>query len=228
MSLLGDTWSYYQDNQATVDAAIRTHVRISAISIALAAGIGLSLGIVCAKVGRLTSFLIVTIGNLGRTVPTFAVIALVGILYTFGPKPAVIGLVALGIPPILINTFTGVRDVDPATIEASRGMGLNGFQILTRVELPLALPLVFAGIRTSAVQIVATATLASLIGAGGLGDLVFAGVNNLQNDVLLVGAIPLALLALLAELLFAGAERLSTPRGLRIGRRLAIREGRTA
>src|SRR5262249_33423805 len=155
------------------------------------------------KVGRLTSFLIVTIGNLGRTVPTFAVIALVGILYTFGPKPAVIGLVALGIPPILINTFTGVRDVDPATIEASRGMGLNGFQVLMRVELPLALPLVFAGIRTSAVQIVATATLASLIGAGGLGDLVFAGVNNLQNDVLLVGAIPLALLALLAELLFA-------------------------
>src|SRR5215831_13075496 len=106
-------------------------------------------------------------------------------------------------------------------------MGLKGVQILTRVELPLALPLVFAGIRTSAVQIVATATLASLIGAGGLGDLVFAGVNNLQNDVLLVGAIPLALLALLAELLFAGAERLSTPKGLRIGRRLAIREGRT-
>src|SRR5262249_59215568 len=118
MSLLGDTWTYYQDNQAMVDAAIRTHVRISAISIALAAGIGLSLGIVCAKVGRLTSFLIVTIGNLGRTVPTFAVIALVGILYTFGPKPAVIGLVALGIPPILINTFTGVRDVGPATIQS--------------------------------------------------------------------------------------------------------------
>src|SRR5262249_31457429 len=88
MSLLGDTWTYYQDNQAMVDAAIRTHVRISAISIALAAGIGLSLGIVCAKVGRLTSFLIVTIGNLGRTVPTFAVIALVAILYTFGPNPA--------------------------------------------------------------------------------------------------------------------------------------------
>jgi osmoprotectant transport system permease protein len=106
-------------------------------------------------------------------------------------------------------------------------MGLTRAQILGRVELPNALPLIFAGVRISAVQIVATATLATFVGAGGLGDLIVAGLTNQQDDVLLAGAIPLAVLALLAEGLFAGAERLITPKGLRIGRRLATRQGRT-
>ncbi len=132
--------------------------------------------------------------------------------------PAVIGLTLLGIPPILVNTFTGIRDVDPATLDAARGMGLTSRQVLMRVEMPLALPLVFAGLRTSAVQVVATATLAGLVGAGGLGTLVLAGLGNDQVPVLLAGAIPVAILAILFEVTFAGIERLATPRGLRLTR----------
>jgi osmoprotectant transport system permease protein len=200
---------------------------LSATALAIAAGIGVALGVACAKLGRAASFLVVTIANLGRTVPTFAIMALVVALSSLGQGPAIVGLVALGVPPILLNAYTGVRSVDAGTVEASRGMGLSATQLLLRVELPIATPLVFAGIRTSAVQIVATATLAGLLGAGGLGDVVLAGLNNNQNDVMLAGAIPVALLALLAEGLFAAVERLATPAGLRLARRLATQGGIT-
>jgi osmoprotectant transport system permease protein len=225
MSLLGDTWSFYEHNRGFVDGAIRTHVVLSATALGIAAGIGIALGVACAKLGRAASFVVVTIANLGRTVPTFAIIALAVALSSLGQGPAVVGLVALGVPPILLNAFTGVRSVDPGTLEASRGMGLSAGQLLLRVELPIATPLIFAGIRTSAVQIVATATLAGLFAAGGLGDVVLAGLNNNQDDVMLAGAIPVALLALLAEGLFAAVERLATPAGLRLARRRSTQGG---
>jgi osmoprotectant transport system permease protein len=183
--------------------------------------------VICAKIGRVAAFLVVTIANLGRIVPEFAILGLIAALWTIGFIPAVVALFLLGIPPILVNTFTGVREVDAGALEAARGMGLTPLQILGRVELPLALPLIFAGIRTSAVQIVATAALAALVGAEGLGVIVLSGLSNSQNAVLLAGAIPIALLALMAELVFGGAERLLTPKGLRISRRLATRQGRT-
>jgi osmoprotectant transport system permease protein len=227
MSLLNEAWDAFQDPLIDGWGQTWTHVKLTLYSLAIAAGIGVVLGIACAKIGKVASFLVVTTANLGRTVPTFAVIGLVAALYTIGFVPAIVALVLLGVPPILLNTFTGVREVDPGAIEASRGMGLNPLQILGKVELPLALPLVFAGIRTSAVQIVATAALAGLVGAGGLGVIVLSGLSNNQNPVLLAGAIPIAILALLAEAIFAGAERLITPKGLRIGRRLATQQGRT-
>jgi osmoprotectant transport system permease protein len=154
--------------------------------------------------------------------------ALVLTLSTVGFWPAVIGLMALAVPPILVNTFTGIREVDPGAIEASRGMGLTGWQILTRVELPIALPLISAGIRTAAVEVVATATLAGLVGGGGLGKVVISGLDTGQDDVLLAGAIPVALLALAAQGIFGLTERLITPKGLRIARGLSINEGRAA
>jgi osmoprotectant transport system permease protein len=225
MSLLGDTWSFYEANRGFVDGALRTHVMLSAVALGIAAGVGVALGVLCAKLGRAAAFLVMTIANLGRTVPTFAIMALAVALSSLGQRPAVVGLVALGVPPILLNAYTGVRSVEPGTVEASRGMGLSASQLLLRVELPIATPLVFAGIRTSAVQIVATATLAGLLDAGGLGDVVLAGLSNNQNDVLLAGAIPVAALALVAEGLFAAVERLATPTGLRLARRLATQGG---
>ena len=225
MSLLVDTWRFYESNRGFVDGAIRTHVALSGIALAIAAGIGIPLGVVCAKLGRAAAFLVVTIANLGRTVPTFAIIALAVALSALGQGPAVVGLVALGVPPILLNAYTGVRSVDAGTLEASRGMGLSAPQLLLRVELPIAMPLMFAGVRTSAVQIVATATLAGLFAAGGLGDVVLAGLNNNQYDVMLAGAIPVALLAVMAEGLLAAVERLATPAGLRLARRLATQGG---
>lgn len=199
------------------------HVRMSLTALGLATITGMVLGVLCAKIGRAAAFVVVSVSNLGRTVPTFALIALILALTSLGFWPAVLGLFALGVPPILINAYTGVREVDPGAVEASRGMGFTPTQVTTRVELPLALPLVFAGIRTSAVQIIATAALAGLVGAGGLGVIVSSGLSNSQEDVILAGAIPVTLLAILAELVFGAAERFVTPRGLRIDRGQTIR-----
>lgn len=217
MSLAGDTWQAFQDNGGWEQT--RTHVRISIVSLAIATGLGVALGILSAKLGRAASLVVITISNLGRTVPTFALIALVLALTSVGFWPTILGLVALGVPPILLNAHTGIREADPGVVEASRGMGLTPAQVLAKVELPVAVPLIFAGVRNSAVQIVATAALAGLVGAGGLGVIVESGLTNSQDDVLLAGAIPITLLAALSELVFGGAEWLATPRGLRVARR---------
>jgi osmoprotectant transport system permease protein len=213
-------WDAFQANDGWGQTWIT--VKLTLVALALATVTGLVLGIICAKVGRGTAFLVITVSNLGRTVPTFALIALILALTSLGFWPAALGLYLLGIPPILLNAYTGVKEVDAGTVEASRGMGFTPLQVLGRVELPIALPLIFAGIRTSAVQIVATAALAGLVGAGGLGVIVASGLSNNQDDVILAGAIPITILAALAELIFGGAERLITPRGLRLSRRPTI------
>ncbi len=226
MGLLSDTWDFYTQNRDLVDPAFWGHVKLSVAALALAAVTGILLGVACAKIPRAAAFGVTTLANLGRTVPTFAVMGIILTLSTVGFWPAVIGLYLLAVPPILLNTFTGIREVDTGVVEASRGMGLRPLQILGRVELPIAVPLISAGIRTAAVEVVATATLAGLVGGGGLGQVVLSGLDTGQDDVLLAGAIPVALLALAAQLLFGGVERLATPRGLRVARSLAINEGR--
>jgi osmoprotectant transport system permease protein len=214
---MGDIWDAFQENDGWEQTWLTIKLSITALGLATLAG--LVLGVICAKVGRAAAFLVITVSNLGRTVPTFALIALILALTGLGFWPAALGLFLLGIPPILLNTFTGVKEVDPGAVEASRGMGFTPLQVLGRVELPMAMPLVFAGIRTSSVQIIATAALAGLVGAGGLGVIVSSGLSNNQDDVILAGAIPITILAALSELVFGGAERLATPRGLRISRR---------
>ncbi len=214
---MGDVWDAFQANDGWGQTV--TTIKLSLAALGLATLVGLVLGIICAKIGRGAAFLVITVSNLGRTVPTFALIALILALTSLGFWPAVLGLFLLGIPPILLNTYTGVKEVDPGAIEASRGMGFTPAQILGRVELPMAMPLVFAGIRTSSVQIIATAALAGLVGAGGLGVIVASGLSNNQDDVILAGAIPITILAALSEVVFGGAERLVTPRGLRISRK---------
>jgi len=221
VSLAADIWEAFRSPLTDGWGQTLTHVRLSATALGLATGAGLALGVLCAKIGRGAAFLVITVSNLGRTVPTFALIALVLSVASLGFWPAVFGLFALGVPPILLNTYTGVREVDPGAVEASRGMGLTAGQVLGRVELPLALPLIFAGIRTSAVQIIATAALVGLVGVGGLGVIVQSGLANSQTEVLLAGAIPIAILAILAELVFGGVQRLITPKGLRLARRPA-------
>ena len=226
MGLLSDAWDFYTANRDLVDPAFWGHVKLSVTALLLAAVTGVLLGVACAKIGRAAAFVVTSIGNLGRTVPTFAVMGIVLTLSTVGFWPAVIGLYLLAVPPIMLKTFTGIHEVDPGVVEASRGMGFRPLQILGRVELPIAVPLISAGIRTASVEVVATATLAGLVGGGGLGQIVISGLDTGQDDVLLAGAIPVALLALAAQIIFGGIERLPTPRGLRIARDLAINEGR--
>jgi osmoprotectant transport system permease protein len=213
---MGGVWDAFQANNGWDQTWI--HIKLSLVALAMATVVGLALGVVCAKIGRGAAFLVITVSNLGRTVPTFALIALILALTSLGFWPAVLGLFLLGIPPILLNTFTGVKEVDRGVVEASRGMGFRPHQVLGRVELPMAMPLIFAGIRTSSVQIIATAALAGLVGADGLGVIVSSGLSNSQDDVILAGAIPITILAALSEILFGGAERVATPRGLRISR----------
>ena len=142
-----------------------------------------------------------------RTIPSLALLVLMLPLVGTGYLPAMIALTLYGVPAILLNTYAGVRSVDPDVVDAARGQGLSDRQIVRRIEVPLALPVVFAGIRTAAVQIVAAATLAAFVGGGGLGELITAGMGTLDFPELLVGALAVAALAAATELLFAGVER---------------------
>lgn len=214
MSLWADTWTAFEANDGWGQTWI--HVKLSVTALGIAAAGGLALGIACAKLGRGAAFAVTTIANLGRTIPTFALIALILAVASLGFWPAVIGLILLGLPPILLNATTGIQEADTGAVEAARGMGLTRTQVLMRVEIPMAMPLIWAGVRNSSVQIIATAALAGLVGADGLGVIVQSGLANSQTDVLLAGAIPITILAALAEGLFATVERLSTPRGLRL------------
>lgn len=216
MGLMADTVTAFQENDGWGQTV--THVRLSVTSLAIAAVGGITLGVACAKIGRGAAFAVTTVANLGRTIPTFALIALILAVTSLGFWPTVVGLVLLGLPPILLNATTGIREADAGAVDAARGMGLTRTGVLRRVEMPMAMPLIWAGVRNSSVQIIATAALAGVVGAEGLGVIVQSGLANGQTDVLLAGAIPITILAVTAEVLFAGAERASTPRGLRLAR----------
>ncbi len=224
MSGPSDIWTAFTANEGW--ERLTQHVELSLAAIGLAGAIGLVLGLACAKGGPVGSFAVAAAGLVGRTVPTFAAMALVIALSSVGFWPAVVGLTLLGIPTVLLNVATGIRGADPAAVEAASGMGFTQGQVLRRVELPLALPLVIAGLRSVAVMVVATAALAGAVGAGGLGVTIIAGLANNQTDVLLAGAIPVTVLALLAESAIVAAHLLVTPRRLRQTRRRARLLGR--
>jgi osmoprotectant transport system permease protein len=160
-------------------------------------------------------------GNIGRAVPSLAILALVFPLLGFGFAPSLVALTLLAIPPILINASTGLRQVNPQVIDAARGMGLSGGQILSSIQLPIAAPVIFAGIRTSAVQVVASATLATFVGGGGLGDLIVLGLQRNDPAVLIAGSLAVAALAIITEVGFGALERAFTPKGLLVARKRA-------
>ena len=165
-------------------------------------------------------------GNIGRAVPSLAILALVFPLLGFGIAPSLVALTLLAIPPILINASTGLRQVNPQVIDAARGMGLSGGQILSSIQLPIAAPVIFAGIRTSAVQVVASATLATFVGGGGLGDLIVLGLQRNNPAVLIAGSLTVAALALITEVGFGALERIFTPKGLLVARKRARIRGK--
>lgn len=191
------------------------YIKLCAIAIALALVIALPLGIAVARLPVL-AFLASNITGLARAIPSLAFLAAAIPYLGIGFKPAVIALIVLGIPPILLNTIAGIRSVDSAVIDAARGMGMTFWQILWRIQLRLALPVIAAGIRTAAVQIVATGTLAAVIGAGGWGEYILSGIYQLSLVQILAGAVPVALLALLVEVSLAGVQRAVTPAGVRV------------
>ena len=209
MSTLQALWPYLAAHQPALARAIAVHVGLSGGALFIAIAISVPLGMWSAHarggapiVGVMTAL---------RSVPSLAVLALMLPLFGLGRGPALIALTLLAIPPILINTDVGYRTVDRAAVDAAIGMGMRSTQVLRRVETPLAAPVMLAGVRTAAVEVIASATLAAFIGGGGLGDLIVAGLQNDNTPELLTGAILVALLALAAEALLTLAGRRLTP-----------------
>jgi osmoprotectant transport system permease protein len=194
----------------------RTQLEVSALALVLALAIALPAGLVLGHLGR-GEFFAIGFGNAGRAVPEIAVVFLLAGLIGIGLRNVALALMILGLPPILTNTYVAVRQVDPTAVDAARGTGMNGAQVITRVELPLAAPTIMSGVRTSAINIFATATIASFVGLSTLGDLV-TGRNVYGDDGVVAGAIVIALLAMAIELVLAGVQRLVTPRGLKLQR----------
>jgi osmoprotectant transport system permease protein len=191
------------------------YIELCFASIVLAIVIGVVLGVSVSR-SPVLAFIAVNVSGLMRAIPVIAFLAAVMPFLGFGFLPSFIALTVLGIPPILLNTYTGVRGIDAAIIDAARGIGMTSGQIVTRIQAPLVLPIIAAGVRTSAVQIIATATLAAIIGAGGYGEYILSGLYQLDDIQILAGAIPVAILALIAEVLLSRLQHALTPEGLRV------------
>lgn len=198
----------FRDRQSQLINALLEHVQISLIALLLAVLIAIPLGIYITRKKKIAES-IIGVSAVLQTIPSLALLGLLIPLLGIGKVPAIIALVAYALLPILRNTFTGINEVDPSLKEAARAMGMNTRQQLLKVELPLAMPVIMAGIRTAMVLIVGTATLAALIGAGGLGDIILLGIDRNNSALIVLGAIPAALLAILFDLLLRRFERLS-------------------
>ncbi|QNP72433.1 ABC transporter permease [Streptomyces roseirectus] len=228
--LLLGTWIWFQ--QADLDSisenalsggqvskALWQHVELTAISTFFVLIIAIPLGVLLTRgaVRRATP-VVMAIANIGQATPAIGLLALLVIWLGIGEKAALIGIIAYAVLPVLSNTIAGLRANDPTLLEAARGIGMSPVGVLSRVELPLAVPLILAGVRTALVLNVGTATLATFGGGGGLGVLITTGITNQRMPVLVLGSILTVALALLVDWLASIAELLLRPRGLETGR----------
>lgn len=188
------------------------HLYFSGVCLLLSCLIALPVALWLGHLGR-GGALAVNLSNVGRAIPTLAVLILLTLtpLGKQGDLPTITALVLFAVPPLLTNAYIGMREVDRAVVEAARGMGMSGRQLFVRVELPLAYPLVMTGLRSAAVQVVATATLAAMAGEGGLGRIITAGFNTYNTPQVVAGALLVAVLALLVEGVLVAADRLLDP-----------------
>ncbi|MFJ6017401.1 ABC transporter permease [Streptomyces sp. NPDC092952] len=208
----GANWS----GESGVAHRLAEHLYVSGVALALACAVALPVGLYLGHLGK-GGALAVNISNVGRAVPVFAVLALfmVSPLRNAGYVPTVVALVLFAVPPLLTNAYVGMTEVDRSVTEAARGMGMTGRQLFLRVELPLAHPMVMTGLRSAAVQVVATATIAAMVGQGGLGRIITAGFNTYNTPQVVAGAVLVAALALLVEGVLVGLDRLLSPLGRR-------------
>jgi osmoprotectant transport system permease protein len=223
MDFLGELASWFADGDhwwgsAGLLARLRQHVVTSAVAVGIACAIALPIGVLLGHLHR-GGTLAVNLANVGRALPSFGVLAVAFQVFGFGSTPTYVALVVLAAPPILTNAYVAVAGVDPEVREAARGMGLSGGEVLRRVELPLSVPLVMAGVRTSAVTVVATATIAAVISENNLGRYIIDGYAVRDEVQIVAGAVVVALLSVLTERALAAVQRAATPRGLRRGAR---------
>ncbi len=219
MSFLGQVASWltsgsHWSGPNGIPIRLAQHLELTALVVATAAVVGIGLGIVLGHSGR-GGLAVINLANIGRAVPTLALLILFVLQFSIGILPAYLSLVALAIPPVLTNSYTGVRSVDPQVTQAARAMGMTPRQVVVRVELPIAVPLIMAGLRTTAVEVVATATLAGYVAYGGLGRYIIDGLATQDQVQLFSGAVLVAALAGLVDLVFSRVQRALTSPGLR-------------
>ena len=205
---------------------IAEHVEISAEAVVIGALIALPIGIALGHYRRFGN-LAISVSNVGRALPTFGILVIAFQAFGLGNGPILLALTALAIPPMLTNAYVALSEVDADIQEAARGMGYRELAQVLRIEIPLAVPLLMAGIRTSAVQVVATATLAAEVAGGGLGRFIVDGYAQQIYTQVFAGALLVALLALATELTLSGVERLLVPRGIRLLRAPIARRATT-
>ncbi|MEV0783532.1 ABC transporter permease [Streptomyces sp. NPDC050423] len=217
MGVLGEAWTWLTtganwSGESGVSHRLGEHLYVSGVALALACAIALPVALFLGHIGK-GGALAVNISNVGRAVPVFAVLALfmVSPLRNSGYVPTIIALVLFAVPPLLTNAYVGMTEVDRSVTEAARGMGMSGPQLFVRVELPLAYPMIMTGLRSAAVQVVATATIAAMVGQGGLGRIITAGFNTYNTPQVVAGALLVAVLALLVETVLVALDRVLSP-----------------
>jgi len=194
---------------------VRQHVELTGLSVILAIAAAIPLAIIATRISSLEKP-ILALANLGQAIPSLVILGISIPLLGIGFAPSLFALFLRAVLPILLNTYVGIKGVDYAMIEAAKGMGMKDRQILFQVEIPLTVPVILAGVRTATVQAVSLATLAAFIGGGGLGDLIQQGIMMVDSSLLLAGAVPTALMALMADYIIGLIQRFVTPRGLKI------------
>jgi osmoprotectant transport system permease protein len=210
-TLAGNISDEFVLNESFLMSRTVEHVLISGAAFVIVAGVGVPLGVLIAQAAPVLRVPVFLLANLGQAVPGIGILVLLYAFFGLGFAPTVIALVAYGLLPVLRNTVAGIQGVDPAAVDAARGMGMTRWQALARVQFPLASPLVFAGLRTSLVLIIGTATLGNFIGGGGLGDVIASGIN-ISDRIVFVGAVMVASLALTADWALSMVERVAVPR----------------
>ncbi|MET8942597.1 ABC transporter permease [Streptomyces sp. NPDC004542] len=206
----GSHWHGYDG----IPTRLREHVQYSLIALAIAAAIGLPVGLLTGHTGRGGNVLAL-IATAARALPSFGLLVLMFVLIGFGLVPVMIPLVALAVPPVLVTTYEAMRSVDPSPVDAARGMGMGEPRILFQVELPVALPLILSGLRSAAIQIVSTATIAAYVSLGGLGRYVIDGLYQRDYEKVVGGATLVAVLALVTLTLFSALNRITVSPGVR-------------
>jgi osmoprotectant transport system permease protein len=204
---LSKTLTWILNHQPEFYRALGQHLLMCGVSMVFALALGLSLAILIVN-RRGLAFSVVNIVSALRALPSLAILAIMMPFLGIGLWPSIVALTVLALPPILLNAYVGLRDVDPDAVEAAIGMGMSRGQVLRRIRIWLAAPAMFAGARTALVQVLAGATLAPFIGGGGLGDFIVTGISIMDTSRMLVGAVPIALLALGSELILSLAQRL--------------------
>ena len=215
---LAATATFIQENQERFLVLLTEHLQLTILAVVIGLLVALPLAVIASRIELLAKPL-TWLAAIGQTIPSLAILGLMLPWLGTGFKPALFALTIRAILPIFLNGYVGIRSTDPAIVDAARGMGTGDAQLLLMVELPLASPLLFAGIKTATVQVIGLATLAAFIGGGGLGDLILQGLAMVDAPVLLAGAVPVALLAMAAELGLSRVQRLVVPAGLQVATR---------